>query len=71
VLPDELSPCTAPRGTLSGAVLAAPRAMSHTVQWVNVPLGASGSSMTSASDFVRVGTRVHVSCGDVFCPSHV
>src|SRR5437762_1610959 len=45
--------------------------MSKTTQCVNVPFGASGSSMISANDRASRGGSVHVSGGGVLSPSHV
>src|SRR3990170_2319321 len=55
-----------PSGKLSASAL-----MSYSTQCVNVPPGASGSSMTSANAFVSAGGPLHDSGGETFSPSQV
>src|SRR5262249_24795885 len=43
----------------------------HATQWVNVPLGASGSVMISARSFVPFGALPSFSGGEALSPSHV
>src|SRR5437764_7506345 len=45
--------------------------MRNSVQWVNVPPGASGSSSTSTSSAARPGTPDHASGGDFPAPAQV
>jgi hypothetical protein len=45
--------------------------MSHKIQWVHVPFGASGSSTSSAKLRVPSGTPLHSSEGETSAPSQV
>src|SRR5206468_11509202 len=45
--------------------------MFQTIQWVNKPRGASGSSTIKTSDFASLGTPLIFSSGFTFAPLHV
>src|SRR5438105_8048598 len=45
--------------------------MFQTIQCVNKPRGASGSSTIKTSDFASLGRRSIFSCGFTFAPLHV
>src|SRR3990170_3710131 len=74
--PKSVRPCTPP---LSGrSVFAtpsgkdrAPAGRLNSTQWVNTPLGASGSSMISANDCVPSGTSLQERAGETSSPSQV
>ncbi|CAG8794642.1 11347_t:CDS:2 [Gigaspora margarita] len=41
------------------------------IQWSQVPLGASGSSIIKTKDLVLAGISLHISGGEIFFPSQV
>jgi hypothetical protein len=69
-LPKSFVPCT-PFGALPSAIELVGGGMFQTSQWVNNPLGASGSSAIKTRLFAFEGTPVICKGGLVSDPSHV
>src|SRR5205814_3284310 len=70
-LPKSLVPWTAPAGALFSAICVVFGSMFQTIQCVNKPRGASGSSTIKTSDFASFGTPLICNSGLTFVPLQV